>query len=44
MTPGDARKKITWAPEVVDAAAQAGYSIDANGYVALKRFTDRSQR
>ena len=44
MTPGDARKKITWTPEVVDAAAQAGYSIDANGYVALKRFTDRSQR
>lgn len=44
MTPGDARKRITWSPEVVEAAAQVGYSMDANGYVALKRFTDRSQR
>ena len=44
MTPGDARKTITWAPSVVDAAAAAGFAIDANGYRALKRFTDRSQR
>ena len=44
MTPGDAGKRIHWAPDVVDAAARAGYSIDANGYVAMKRFTDRSQR
>lgn len=44
MTPGDARKRITWAPDVLGAAAQAGYASDANGYVALKRFTDRSQR
>ena len=44
ITPGDARKRITWAPEVVQAAATAGFAIDANGYVAMKRFTDRSQR
>jgi hypothetical protein len=29
---------------VISAAASAGYAIDANGYLALKRFTDRSQR
>ena len=44
MTPGDARKRIHWSSEVIDAAGRAGYSMDANGYVALKRFTDRSQR
>ncbi len=44
MTPGDGRKRITWASEVVAAAAEAGYATDANGYVALKKFTDRSQR
>jgi quercetin dioxygenase-like cupin family protein len=44
MTPGDARKRITWAPEVVQASAASGFAIDANGYVALKKFTDRSQR
>lgn len=44
MTPGDGSKKITWAPEVLAASAQAGYTADANGFVALKKFTDRSQR
>ena len=44
MTPGDGSKQIAWAPDVMAAAAVAGYAIDANGYVALKRFTDRSQR
>lgn len=44
MTPGDARKPIEWAPAVQAQAAQAGYALDANGYLALKRFTDRSQR
>ena len=44
MTPGDGRKTITWSPLVVEAAAAAGFAIDANGYRALKRFTDRSQR
>jgi hypothetical protein len=44
MTPGDARKRITWAPDVVAHAAAAGFTHDANGYVGLKRFIDRSQR
>ncbi len=44
MTPGDERKRITWTPEVIEKAAQAGYTIDANGYVGLKRYIDRSQR
>jgi hypothetical protein len=44
MTPGDDRKRITWAPDVVERAAAAGYTHDANGYVGLKRFIDRSQR
>ncbi len=44
MTPGDGRKTVDWAPAVVSAAAAAGYTIDTNGYLALKRFTDRSQR
>jgi quercetin dioxygenase-like cupin family protein len=44
MTPGDERKRITWAPEVTDAVTQVGWGIDANGYVGLKRYIDRSQR
>ena len=44
MMPGDGRKTVDWAPEVGQAAAEAGYCLDANGYVALKRFVDRSQR
>lgn len=44
MTPGDERKRITWAAEVVAAAADADWGIDANGYVGLKRYIDRSQR
>lgn len=44
MTPGDERKHIYWAPEVAISATQAGWGIDANGYVGLKRFIDRSQR
>ena len=44
MTPGDHRKTITWAPEVLQAAAAQGLAVDANGYVAPKRFVDRSQR
>ena len=44
MTPGDGRKPVTWAPSVLQAAAGVGYSHDANGYVALKKFVDRSQR
>ena len=44
MTPGDGRKPIAWADKTLQAAAGAGYSRDANGYVALKKFVDRSQR
>ncbi len=44
MTPGDERKRITWAPDVIERAAAAGYTHDANGYVGLKRYIDRSQR
>ena len=44
MTPGDGRKHITWSPAVVAAAADKGLAIDANGYIALKKFVDRSQR
>jgi quercetin dioxygenase-like cupin family protein len=44
LMPGDARKTIEWAPTVVAEAAQAGLAIDANGFVALKCYTDRSQR
>ena len=44
MTPGDGRKTIHWAPEVVTAAGQMDRAVDANGFVGLKRFVDRSQR
>ena len=44
MAPGDGRKTITWSPEVVAAAAAQDRAIDANGFVAPKRFVDRSQR
>lgn len=44
VMPGDARKTIEWSPSVVADAAQAGLAIDANGFVALKCYTDRSQR
>ena len=40
---GDARKRITWALDVVQAAAQLGHAIDANGYVGPKYFIDRAQ-
>ncbi len=44
MSPGDARKRITWPASTVAVAGQAGIAIDANGYVAAKKFTDRSQK
>ncbi len=37
LLPGDARKLVTWAPELVGRAAEAGRGMDHNGYVALKR-------
>ncbi len=44
MTPGDGRKTSSWAPDVVAAPAAQDRAIDANGFVAPKRFVDRSQR
>jgi quercetin dioxygenase-like cupin family protein len=44
LTSGDHRKRIEWDPAVVRAAGGADRAIDANGYVAPKRFVDRSQR
>ena len=44
MTPGDGRKTIHWAPDVIAAAGQLDRAVDANGFVGLKRFVDRSQR
>lgn len=45
LTAGDHRKRIEWDPEIcAAAAAQTGWAIDANGYVAEKRFVDRAQR
>ena len=37
MLPGDARKPVTWAPELVARAAEAGRGRDHNGYLALTR-------
>lgn len=34
VTAGDARKRIAWAPEVVQAALQAGTVLDHDGHVA----------
>ena len=34
VTAGDARKRITWAPEVVQAAMAAGVVLDHDGHVA----------
>jgi quercetin dioxygenase-like cupin family protein len=34
ITAGDARKRITWAPEIVAAAMQAGTVLDHDGHVA----------
>ena len=34
ITAGDARKRITWAPEVVEAATAAGFGLDHDGHVA----------
>ena len=43
LTAGDERKRITWADEMIHAAAELGYAIDANGYVGPKYFIDRAQ-
>ena len=40
----DQRKRIEWDPAVVQAAAAHDLALDANGFVAAKRFVDRAQR
>ena len=44
LTAGDQRKRIEWDAGVVESAARQDLAIDANGYVAPKRFVDRAQR
>jgi quercetin dioxygenase-like cupin family protein len=44
LTSGDHRKRIEWDPAVVESAARQDLAIDANGYVAPKRFVERAQR
>lgn len=44
VTSGDEKKKIEWTVDVVTAAADAGWTVDANFCMAPKRFVDRSQR
>ena len=44
MSPGDHRKRLVWHADVLAAAGAVGRALDANGYVADKKFTDRSQR
>ena len=44
LTSGDEKKTIEWCPSIMAQAAQAGWSIDANGCTAPKYFVDRAQR
>lgn len=44
MGAGDHRNRIEWDPQVVQAAAAAGWTLDAQGCVAPLRFVDRAQR
>jgi quercetin dioxygenase-like cupin family protein len=44
ITEGDHRKRIEWHEDVIESAGRADRAIDANGFVAPKRFIDRSQR
>ena len=44
LTAGDQRKRIEWDAGVVESAARQDLAIDANGYVAPKRFVERAQR
>lgn len=43
MTAGDHRKTITWCDTVRARAAAAGWTHDADGFVALSRFVERAQ-
>ncbi len=42
VTAGEARKRITWTPEIVAAASTQGAALDHNGYVAQKRLLPRA--
>ncbi len=44
ITAGDQRKRIAWPDETLLGAAARDRVFDANGYIAPKRFVDRSQR
>ena len=44
LTAGDEKKTVQWAPDIVAAAAAAGWSMDANDCMAPTHFVDRSQR
>jgi quercetin dioxygenase-like cupin family protein len=43
MTAGDGRKMVRWSEAVVQAAAQAGTAVDADGYVGPAHFIHRAQ-
>lgn len=44
ITEGDDRKRIEWHDDVIEAVARHDRALDASGFVAPKRFIDRSQR
>jgi hypothetical protein len=44
MTAGDHRKSIQWDPQVVAAAKEVGWALDADGCVAQRHFVERAQR
>ncbi len=44
LTAGDQRKAIEWDERVLHSAAAHDLALDANGFVAIKRFVDRAQR
>lgn len=44
MTSGDQKKQVEWSPEIVAAAAKAGWGVDHNGYVAPLRLLPYGSR
>ncbi len=44
ITAGDHRKSITWDDAVIAAAARQGRALDADRFVAPRRFVERAQR
>lgn len=44
ITTGDEKKPIQWDDDIVLQAQKLGWSVDANGCTAPKRFVDRAQR